>query len=74
MGQIDIRGVNMKTKKIISKKDIIIPKGTVFENIDGLKREYCNGNYEALIDLSNDNCGHFVIGDEFDKKNFKFIK
>ena len=64
----------MKTKKIISKKDIIIPKGTVFENIDGWKTNYRGGNYEALIDLSRDNCGYFVIGADFGKKNFKFMK
>ncbi|MCK4329288.1 hypothetical protein KAX02_05545 [candidate division WOR-3 bacterium] len=61
-----------KTKKIILKKDIVIPKGTVFECIDGLKREYCNGNYEILINLSRDNYGSFVIGSDFDKKNFEF--
>jgi len=60
--------------KIKLKKDIIIPKGTVFENIDGLKRDYVSGNYEALIDLSRDNCGSFVIGDEFDKENFEVVK
>jgi len=63
-----------KIRKIISKKDIVIPKGTVFECIDGLKREYYNGNYEALIDLSRDNCGHFVIGADFDKDNFEYIE
>jgi len=60
--------------KIKLKKDIIIPKGTIFENIDGLKRKYCNGNYEALIDLSRDNYGSFVIGGEFDKDNFEVIE
>lgn len=64
----------MKIKKIVSKKDVIIPKGTVFECIDGLKRKYCSGNYEALIDLSRDNCGSFIIGDEFDDKNFEYLK
>jgi len=64
----------MKIKKIISKKDIIIPKGTIFECIDGLERKYCAGNYEALIDLSRDNCGNFIIGDEFDDKNFEYLK
>jgi len=60
--------------KIKLKKDIIIPKGTVFKCIDGLEREYCNGCYEALIDLSRDNCGSFVIGDEFDKENFEVVE
>jgi len=64
----------MKIKKVISKKDIVIPKGTIFECIDGLEREYCNGNYEALINLSRDNYGSFVIGDEFNKENFEYSK
>ena len=63
-----------KIKKVISKKDIVISKGIVFENIDGLKREYCNGNYEVLINLSRNNCGSFVIGDEFDKDNFEYTE
>ena len=61
-----------KEKVIVSKKDIVIPKGTIFECIDGMKREYCNGNYEALIDLSVNNCGHFVVGADFNKDNFGF--
>jgi len=60
--------------KIKLKKDIVIPKGTIFKCIDGLEREYCNGNYEALIDLSRDNYGSFVIGDEFDKDIFEVVK
>jgi len=60
--------------KIKLKKDIIILKGTVFENIDGLKRDYVSGNYEALIDLSRDNYGSFVIGADFDKDNFEYSK
>jgi len=60
--------------KLKLKKDIIIPKGTIFSNIDGLKRDYVSGNYETLIDLSKDNYGSFVIGDEFDKDNFEAIE
>lgn len=63
-----------KIKKIISKKDIIISKGTIFECIDSTERKYCSGNYEALVDLSRDNCGSFVIGDEFDKENFEYYE
>jgi len=60
--------------KLKLKKDIVIPKGTIFECIDGLERKYCKGNYEALIDLSRDNCGSFVIGDEFNKDNFEIVE
>lgn len=61
-----------KDKVIVSKKDIVIPKGTIFECIDYVKREYGSGNYEALIDLSRDNCGSFVIGADFDEDNFEY--
>ena len=60
----------MKTKKIISKKDIIIPKGTVFECIDGMTTHYASGNYETLIEVTKDNTGFFSV--EFDKENFGF--
>ena len=71
---IHIQEDNMKIRKIVSKKDIVIPRGTVFECIDGSERKYCSGNYEALIDLSRDNCGSFIIGDEFDDKDFEYLK
>jgi len=64
----------MKTKEkvIVSKKDIVIPKGTIFECIDGLERKYGTGNYETLIDLSRNNCGSFVTGTDFDEDNFEY--
>ena len=63
----------MEYKKIISKKDVIIPEGTIFECIDGRNVTYANGNYEALINLSKNNCGSFIIGSDFDKDNFDYI-
>ena len=61
-----------KYKIIVSKKDIIIPKGTSFACIDGQTTCYKNGNYEALLDLSPDNCGFLVIGKDFDKDAFEY--
>jgi len=61
-----------KHRVIVSKKDIVIPKGTIFECIDGQVTHYGYGNYQTYIDLSKDNCGSFVIGSEFDKNNFEF--
>lgn len=54
----------MKTKKIISKKDIIIPKGTVFENIDGTDTHYAFDNYETIIALDKDACVTIVVSSE----------
>jgi len=67
----------MKTKKIISKKDIVIPKGTVFECIDESSTQYYFSNYRAYIDINKDNTASFVIhynkGTEDDEK-FEFLK
>jgi len=61
-----------KRKVIVSKKDIIIPKGTIFECIDNTTRNYGLGNYEALIEMSQEiNVGSFVICDDFNKDNFE---
>ena len=66
-----------KTKKIILKKDIVIPKGTVFECIDRTKREYYFNNYEANIEINEDNTASFVVcydeGTE-DDENFEFME
>jgi len=58
----------MKTKKFVSKKDIVIPAGTVFENCDGCKTEYASGNYRFGFGLTKDSSGTLVYGiDELDK-------
>ena len=41
--------------KLISKKDIIIPKGTIFENIDGSTSTFVSDNYESYLQLDIDN-------------------
>ena len=57
-------------KKIISKKDIIIPKGTVFGNIDGSDTHYINDNYGYIIGLDKDTCATIVVSSE-NKEYFK---
>ena len=34
-------------------EDLVIPAGTQFQCVDGLKREYCGDHYEALIELTS---------------------
>lgn len=51
-------------KKIVLKKDFIIPKGTEFECIDGNKREWIEGNYEASFAITNDTTGYFLVYDD----------
>jgi len=50
----------MASKRL--KKDIVIPAGTVFENVVGMNVEYGNGNYECTIGLTKDSAGSLVYG------------
>ena len=59
------------TKKYVLKKDVIFPKGTVFENIDGSQRDFVLGNYESLIRLTDDTFGQFVYNIDEDDQNTK---
>lgn len=59
----------MKLKKIISKKDIIIPKGTVFENIDGSSSQFIYDNYDIIITLDKDTSARIIVSSE-NKKYF----
>ena len=55
----------MRVKKLFLQKDFVIPAGTEFELIPGgTKREFGNGNYEALISTSKDTTVSIVITDD----------
>ena len=43
------------------KRDFVIPAGTTFDCIDGTKKEYVDGNYEATIATSKDTTMSIVI-------------
>ena len=59
---IEGKVISMKlAKKIISKKDIIIPKGTVFENIDGSSSQFYNDNYAVYIELDKDTTARVIV-------------
>ena len=46
--------------KVRLKKDIVIPAGTILENIGGIKTNYISHEwYEYLVGLTDDSCGHF---------------
>lgn len=54
--------------KLKLKKEIVFRAGTVFECIDGEKREYGEGNYSLLFGLTNNTSGEIIYGiDEMDK-------
>lgn len=61
-------------KKIVLKKDYIIPAGTEFKCIDGRTTEYKNGNYSTLIAVNKNSTAEFVIDDDVIESNlFEFI-
>ena len=59
--------------KIKLKKDIIIPKGTVFENIDGSKVEFIFDQYDYLLALDEDTCIRIIVSSE-NKEYFEDVE
>ena len=51
-------------KKYTLKQDIVIKKGTECECIDGVKKEFYDGNYEALIPMGDDATISLLINDD----------
>ena len=49
--------------KIQLIQDYIIPKGTIFENIDGETRKYVSGKYSTILWPSKDTTMDIVIDD-----------
>ena len=49
---------------LTSKKDIVIPKGTVFKRIDGISTHYRYDNYEYILALDKDTCAVIVVSSE----------
>lgn len=58
--------------KLKLKKDIVIPKGTVFENISGMTTHYAYDNYEYILALDNDTCAAIAVTSE-NKQYFEVI-
>lgn len=48
--------------KVRLKKDIVIPAGTVFEDVRGLRVEYGSNSYEHTLGLTKDSHGTLVYG------------
>ena len=53
-----------KIKKVMSKKDIVIPKGTVFECIDGSSSQFYYDNYDVNIELDKDTSARIIVSSE----------
>ena len=51
-------------KEIVLLKDIVIPAGIVFKNIDGSSVERVEGNFEHIFGLTKDSYGSIVYSVE----------
>lgn len=69
----DYKKWKREAKKIILEKDFVIPKGTIFELMEGDAHFYSGANYEALIEVNKDNCGRFIVGTEIEDTGFEPI-
>ena len=58
--------------KLKLKKDIIIKKGTIFDNIDGTKTEYWSDNYDVLIALDKNTSARIIVSSE-NKQYFEVV-
>ena len=58
--------------KLISKKDIIIPKGTIFENCDNSSSQFYEDNYDTYIGLDDDTTARLIVSSE-NKEYFKNV-
>ena len=54
----------MMVNRIVSKKDIVIPKGTIFENVDGETSHCAYDNYKYILGLNKDTCATIVVSSE----------
>ena len=59
-------------KKIISKKDIVIPKGTIFRNCDKTSSKFIYDNYDVIIALDKNTIIRLIVSSE-NKEYFKSI-
>ena len=50
--------------KIVLKKDLVIPAGTVFENCDGLNIHFNSGNFEAIRGTGKDGVISIYVDEE----------
>ena len=57
--------------KVRLKKDIVIPAGTVFDNVDESSVEYGEDNYEHTLGLTKDSCGSLVYGVDLSESALK---
>lgn len=59
--------------KLKLKRDIVIKKGTIFENIDGTTSHHYHDMWSNIIGLSNDSCAELIVSSE-NKEYFEVIE
>jgi len=59
--------------KLKLKKDIVIPKGTIFEDISGSKSEFIYDQYDYTLALDNDTCARIIVSSE-NEEYFEVVK
>lgn len=63
-----------KLKRMILKKAMSFPKGTVFECIDGDTHHYVSGAFENIFGLTDNTYGSIVYFHDNDKELEKWFK
>jgi len=51
-------------KKIVSKRDIVIPKGTVFNNCDNTSSQFYEDNFDTYVELNKDTTARIIVSSE----------
>ena len=59
--------------KLVSKKGIFIPKGTIFEAFDNSTTSFIYDNYDYYLELDKDTCARIIVSSE-NVKYFEVIK
>ena len=58
--------------KLKLKKDIVIPRGTIFDDVAGSKSEFIYDQYDYILALDNDTCARIIVSSE-NKRYFEVI-
>lgn len=52
----------MKEKRFRLKRNLVIPKGTIFKCIEGMTTEYLSNMYSHVFGLTEDSSGELIYG------------
>ena len=52
----------MTDKQYRLLRDVVIPKGTIFDSVDGVKREFVYGNIECTVEIGRNATAYFDVG------------